>query len=329
MTDETRALPGPRARPSGRASAHKDPGVLTLLLIEPGRVACRSSTHGGWIDAPPVEDAFVVNIGEAMEYATDGYPQGHDASSSVPAAGHRTTVGTVLLQPALIGDAADRIAHRSGSRCARRHRRPHNPISGTFGENMIKAGLRAHPDVAARHHPTWPEVVTITRFRTRCPDVAYFLANRVRTANATRGRDDGESDWDPDPGAYGLTNGGSDSNGMERSHSDSMPSAVVNSVWSPAMASRMRRSYASEDLVGTIGLLSGELHRQLLQPHPRSGPLTVERQRHPRLVGQVERRVIGTLAPHTRTAGNIDFGASLEGDRNNALSSAIRLPVRR
>ena len=30
---------------------------------------------------------------------------------------------------------------------------PDNPISGTFGENMIKARLRAHPDVAARHHP--------------------------------------------------------------------------------------------------------------------------------------------------------------------------------
>ena len=29
---------------------------------------------------------------------------------------------------------------------------PDNVISGTFGENMLKARLRAHPDVAARHH---------------------------------------------------------------------------------------------------------------------------------------------------------------------------------
>ncbi|MCF8609035.1 hypothetical protein L5G28_02495 [Gordonia sp. HY285] len=30
---------------------------------------------------------------------------------------------------------------------------PDNAISGTFGENMLKARLRAHPDVARIHHP--------------------------------------------------------------------------------------------------------------------------------------------------------------------------------
>jgi hypothetical protein len=30
---------------------------------------------------------------------------------------------------------------------------PDNVISGTFGDNLLKARLRAHPDVAAIHHP--------------------------------------------------------------------------------------------------------------------------------------------------------------------------------
>ena len=30
---------------------------------------------------------------------------------------------------------------------------PTNVISGTFGDNLLKARLRAHPDVAAAHHP--------------------------------------------------------------------------------------------------------------------------------------------------------------------------------
>ncbi len=32
-------------------------------------------------------------------------------------------------------------------------RDPGNRISGTFGDNLLKARLRAHPDVAAEHHP--------------------------------------------------------------------------------------------------------------------------------------------------------------------------------
>ena len=39
------------------------------------------------------------------------------------------------------------------------------------------------------------------------------------------------------PGGYGRTGGGFSINGAEISHSRSMPSAVVNSVWSPHMAS--------------------------------------------------------------------------------------------
>ena len=40
-----------------------------------------------------------------------------------------------------------------------------------------------------------------------------------------------------EPAAYGRTGGGFSSSGVDSSHSRSMPSAVVNSVWSPIIAS--------------------------------------------------------------------------------------------
>src|SRR5690606_5984162 len=65
------------ARPEPEAEqgvgAHKDAGVLTLLLVEPGKGGLQVAHDGGWIDAPPVEGAFVVNIGELLEVATGGY----------------------------------------------------------------------------------------------------------------------------------------------------------------------------------------------------------------------------------------------------------------
>ena len=60
--------------------AHRDAGVLTLLLAEPGSEGLRSRVHGAserrneaWIDVDPVPGAFIVNIGEMLEIASGGY----------------------------------------------------------------------------------------------------------------------------------------------------------------------------------------------------------------------------------------------------------------
>lgn len=60
--------------------AHKDSGVLTLLLVEPDSAGLQVRPAGAreWIDAPPLDGAFIVNIGEMLEVATDGYLQATD-----------------------------------------------------------------------------------------------------------------------------------------------------------------------------------------------------------------------------------------------------------
>src|ERR1700712_696361 len=68
--------PARAASPQG-VGAHKDSGVLTLLLAEPGsrglQVRRRGSQDQEWADAPALDGAFVVNIGELLEVATGGY----------------------------------------------------------------------------------------------------------------------------------------------------------------------------------------------------------------------------------------------------------------
>lgn len=50
-----------------RAGAHTDYGSLTILLPEPGSAGLEIFSPGGeWIGVPPIDDAFVINIGDLM-----------------------------------------------------------------------------------------------------------------------------------------------------------------------------------------------------------------------------------------------------------------------
>ncbi|MGC5222062.1 isopenicillin N synthase family dioxygenase [Micromonospora sp. DT81.3] len=146
--------PGTREpEPQQGVGAHKDSGVLTLLWVEPGKGGLQVERDGAWVDAPSVPGAFVVNIGELLEYATQGYlkatnhrvvsPRYPDDRISVP----------FFFNPALdrrlpiIELPAELAAEATGVT-----QDPDNPIYALYGENALKSRLRAHPDVAERHH---------------------------------------------------------------------------------------------------------------------------------------------------------------------------------
>ncbi len=139
--------------PQQGVGAHKDSGVLTLLWIEPGKGGLQVERDGAWVDAPPVPGAFVVNIGELLEYATQGYlkatnhrvisPRFPDERISVPfffnpALDRRLPL--IELPPELAAEASGVTQD------------PANPIHALYGENALKSRLRAHPDVAERWH---------------------------------------------------------------------------------------------------------------------------------------------------------------------------------
>lgn len=145
--------PGREERGQG-VGAHKDPGMLTMLMIEEGKGGLQVEYKDRWIDVPQVPGAFVINIGELLEYATDGYLKATVHRVVTPTAGDERLSIPFFFNPAL--DA--RIPKIDLPPNLAQHARgvtddPDNVIYGTFGENLLKLRLRAHPDVAEVHYP--------------------------------------------------------------------------------------------------------------------------------------------------------------------------------
>lgn len=140
--------------PQQGVGAHKDSGVLTLLWVEPGKGGLQVERDGEWVDAPPVPGAFVVNIGELLEYATQGYLTATNHRVISPTFPDERISVPFFFNPALdarlpiIELPADLAAEARGV-----SQDPTNPIHATYGENALKSRLRAHPDVAERWHP--------------------------------------------------------------------------------------------------------------------------------------------------------------------------------
>ncbi len=134
--------------------AHRDGGVLTLLLVEPGKGGLQVEHQGEWIEAPALDNAFVVNIGEMLELATNGYlkatlhrvvspPLGEDRIS-IPfffSPALDTAMPRIELPEELARDARGLSVDPTNS-----------PILEVYGENALRYRLRAHPNVAEVHH---------------------------------------------------------------------------------------------------------------------------------------------------------------------------------
>lgn len=145
--------PGTEETPQG-VGAHKDSGVLTLLLVEPGSAGLQVELRPDeWLDVPPLPGAFIVNIGELLEVATGGYLRATQHRVLSPPPGTDRVSIPYFLNPALdalvplITLPAELAALSRGVEAD-----PDNPIFNTYGENAWKSRTRAHPDVAELHH---------------------------------------------------------------------------------------------------------------------------------------------------------------------------------
>ncbi len=144
--------PGRDERGQG-VGPHNDPGVLTLLMIEPGKGGLQVEHHGAWVDVPALPGAFVVNIGELLEWATDGYLRATAHRVESPPAGQTRLSIPFFYNPALTSTMPRiTLPPELAAQARGVTEDPDNVISGTFGDNLLKARLRAHPDVAALHH---------------------------------------------------------------------------------------------------------------------------------------------------------------------------------
>ncbi|MFH7597250.1 2-oxoglutarate and iron-dependent oxygenase domain-containing protein [Streptomyces racemochromogenes] len=151
----TKLIRYPGSAPSGAdqgVGAHKDYGFLTLLLQD-GVGGLQVVRDGGFVDIPPLPGAFVVNLGELLEIATEGYlvatdhrvvsPPGAVERFSVPFFYNPRLDAVIDTVPGEYLRSAPGVAHDAS-----------NPLHAEYGRNELKGWVRAHPEVARRWHPS-------------------------------------------------------------------------------------------------------------------------------------------------------------------------------
>ncbi len=139
------------AADSQGVGAHRDSGVLTLLLAEPGSAGLQvRGLDGGWVDVPALDGAFIVNIGELLEFATGGYLRATEHRVNLRQSAERISV-PYFFNPRLDAQIPILPLPAELSRQAERRADPSDPIFPVYGRNAWKSRLRAHPDVAAAH----------------------------------------------------------------------------------------------------------------------------------------------------------------------------------
>jgi isopenicillin N synthase-like dioxygenase len=132
--------------------AHKDAGLITLLLQD-DHAGLQVETPLGWVDVPPRDGTFVINIGELLELASDGYLRATMHRVITPPAGVERISAAFFLGARL--DATVPLLQLPSALAAQARgpeRDPLNPLFREVGLNYLKGRLRSHPDVAQRHH---------------------------------------------------------------------------------------------------------------------------------------------------------------------------------
>ncbi|MGC4025583.1 MAG: isopenicillin N synthase family oxygenase [Mesorhizobium sp.] len=132
--------------------AHKDGGFLTLLLQDEQK-GLQVEYNGAWVDVEPIPGTLVVNIGELLELASNGYLRATVHRVVTPPAGVTRYSVPFFFSAQLDSEipllelpehlAAEALGPESD---------PENPLLRNVGENILKSRLRSHPDVAARYY---------------------------------------------------------------------------------------------------------------------------------------------------------------------------------
>ncbi|MCC3292191.1 isopenicillin N synthase family oxygenase [Arthrobacter sp. zg-Y1110] len=135
--------------------AHADYGFITLLLQDSvGGLEVKPHESDTWLPVEPIPGALVVNLGEMLEVATQGYLSATIHRVLAPAPGVDRYAIPFFWSPRLdtvidpVQLPAELAAQSRGISDD-----PDNPMLASYGANVLKGWLRAHPQVAKLHHP--------------------------------------------------------------------------------------------------------------------------------------------------------------------------------
>ncbi|MBN3860052.1 isopenicillin N synthase family oxygenase [Neisseriaceae bacterium PsAf] len=134
---------------------HKDSGILTLLLQDKVGGLQVYTKDNKWIDVPYAENAFIINIGEVLELATNGYLVANIHQVISPKQSVDRYSVAYFLTPSLyagqipILDLPSELKQlATGPQSS-----PENPLLKNAGENTLKGRLRSHLAVTKKFYP--------------------------------------------------------------------------------------------------------------------------------------------------------------------------------
>lgn len=139
--------------PGQGVGAHKDYGWLALVLQDEHQGLEVRTDDGGWIAATPVPGTLVVNVGEALEVATQGYLRANVHRVVPPADGEDRYSVPFFLAPrydAVVEPLT--LSDELAGQARGVEQDPANPIYAEYGRKALVGWLRSHPEVARRHH---------------------------------------------------------------------------------------------------------------------------------------------------------------------------------
>ena len=133
--------------------AHKDSGLITILLQDEVEGLRVQTLSGDWISVPPIPGTFVINSGELLELATNGFVRAdvHDVIAPPPGVerfSYALFLGAHYDAEIPVLPLPDDLKARERGLTVD----PLNPLFRNVGLNQLKSRLRSHPDVAHAHH---------------------------------------------------------------------------------------------------------------------------------------------------------------------------------
>jgi isopenicillin N synthase-like dioxygenase len=139
--------------------AHKDSGILTFILQDENKGLQVEVDDNEWTDVLPMNNSFVVNLGELLELATNGYLRAtvhrvlpRDRNERISIA---YFLGASLDSIVPVFDLPEEFCIGASVMDTD----PNNPLLRNVGLNYMKGRLRSHPDVAKKFYNEWSDSV--------------------------------------------------------------------------------------------------------------------------------------------------------------------------
>ncbi len=132
---------------------HHDTGFLTFIKQD-NIGGLQVNIDGKIIDATPMKNALVMNMGEMLQVATGGYLRATPHRVKSPPPGVERQSIAYFFNPKLEAKFTPiplppELAKRAQGA---QNINPNDPVFNVVGANILKTRLRAHPDVAAKFY---------------------------------------------------------------------------------------------------------------------------------------------------------------------------------